>query len=115
MTLICLGQVKACLGFFHIFPKECVPSPSSNVQLYLATHKLFTAKNPFNNFPPMGLIVFLFFFFFLIYLFLAALGLRCCTQAFSSGGKRGLLFLVRASHCAGFSCRGAQALGAQAQ
>ena len=33
-------------------------------------------------------------FFFLIYLFLAALGLRCCVRAFSSGGEQGLLFLV---------------------
>ena len=36
-------------------------------------------------------------FFFLnkfIYLFLAALGLRCCAQAFSSCGERGLLFVV---------------------
>ena len=29
-----------------------------------------------------------------IYLFLAALGLRCCTQAFSSCGDRGLLFVA---------------------
>ena len=29
-----------------------------------------------------------------IYLFLAALGLRCCTRAFSSRGERGLLFVV---------------------
>ena len=29
-----------------------------------------------------------------IYLFLAALGLRCCTRAFSSCGERGLLFLA---------------------
>ena len=29
-----------------------------------------------------------------IYLFLAALGLGCCTQAFSSCGERGLLFVV---------------------
>ena len=29
-----------------------------------------------------------------IYLFLAALGLRCCTQAFSSCGERGLLFVA---------------------
>ena len=42
----------------------------------------------------------LFFFFFwesiylFIYLFLAALGLRCCIQAFSSCGERGLLFVV---------------------
>ena len=33
-------------------------------------------------------------FFFLIYLFLAALGLRCCTRAFSSSGERGLLFVA---------------------
>ena len=33
-------------------------------------------------------------FLSLIYLFLAALGLRCCTRAFSSCGERGLLFLL---------------------
>ena len=42
--------------------------------------------------------VLLFFSFFnkFIYLllFLAALGLRCCARAFSSCGKRGLLFIV---------------------
>ena len=42
----------------------------------------------------------LFFFFlskinlFYFYLFLAALGLRCCTQAFSCCGEQGLLFVV---------------------
>ena len=38
-----------------------------------------------------------FFYFFLnkfIYLFLAAFGLRCCAQAFSSCGEWGLLFLA---------------------
>ena len=49
-----------------------------------------------------------------IYLFLAALGLHCCAQAFSSCGKRGLLFVARTSHRGGFSCCGAWALGAQA-
>ena len=36
------------------------------------------------------------FFFFLInlFLFLAALGLRCCARAFSSCGERGLLFVA---------------------
>ena len=29
-----------------------------------------------------------------IYLFLAALGLRCCARAFSSCGERGLLFVA---------------------
>ena len=33
-------------------------------------------------------------FIYLIYLFLAALGLRCCTWAFSSYGERGLLFFA---------------------
>ena len=31
---------------------------------------------------------------FKIYLFLAVLGLRCCSQAFSSCGKQGLLFIA---------------------
>ena len=31
---------------------------------------------------------------YLIYLFLAALGLRCCTRAFSSCGEWGQLFVV---------------------
>ena len=58
------------------------------------------------------------------------LGLCCCTWAFSSCGNRGLLFVVLggllivvaslvaahrcASHCRGFSCCGARALGARA-
>ena len=37
-------------------------------------------------------IFYLFFFFFIFFLFLAVLGLRCCVWAFSSCGKRGLLF-----------------------
>ena len=35
-----------------------------------------------------------FFLNLLIYLFLAALGLCCCTQAFSSCGEQGLLFVA---------------------
>ena len=35
-----------------------------------------------------------FFFFLIIYLFLAALGLRCCAWAFSSCGEWGLLFVA---------------------
>ena len=41
--------------------------------------------------------MFLFFFFnfiYFIYLFLAALGLRCCAQAFSSFEEQGLLFVA---------------------
>ena len=33
-------------------------------------------------------------FIYFIYLFLAALGLRCCTRAFSSCSERGLLFVA---------------------
>ena len=33
-------------------------------------------------------------FIYLYFLFLAALGLRCCTWALSSCGERGLLFVV---------------------
>ena len=55
-------------------------------------------------------------------IFLAVLGLRCCVQAFSSGGKWGLLSScsARASHDSGFSCckhrlRGVRASVAGAQ
>ena len=63
------------------------------------------------------------FFFFLLYFyfifpFLAALGLRCCTRAFSSCQERWggatLHCGARASHCSGFSCCRAQALGTRA-
>ena len=47
------------------------------------------------------------------YLFLAVLDLRCCVWVFSSCGERGLLSRcdVRFSHCSGFSCCRAWALG----
>ena len=32
--------------------------------------------------------------YFILFYFLAALGLRCCTQAFSSCGEQGLLLVV---------------------
>ena len=44
--------------------------------------------------PKMWLLLLLFFFNKFIYLFLAALGLRCCARAFSSCGKWGLLFVA---------------------
>ena len=37
---------------------------------------------------------FLFYKFIYFILFLAALGLRCCTRAFSSCGEQGLLFVA---------------------
>ena len=55
------------------------------------------------------------FIYLFIYL-MAALGLRCCVQAFSSCSKRGasLCCGARASHCGGSSCCRARALGAGA-
>ena len=51
----------------------------------------------------------------LINLFMAALGLCCCTWAFSCCSERGLLFaVVRGLLIAGASHCGAQALGARA-
>ena len=52
-----------------------------------------------------------FFLFVCLFKFLAALGLRCCVQAFSSCGEWGLLSSCskQASHCGAFSC-GAWAL-----
>ena len=61
------------------------------------------------------------FFFFCnftyLYLFLAVLSLCCCTQAFPSSGKRGLLSSCGgwASHCSGFSCCWARPRGTRAQ
>ena len=51
-----------------------------------------------------------------ICLFLAALSLHCCVQIFSSYEEQGLLSgsSGQASHCSGFSCYGAQAVGPQA-
>ena len=56
------------------------------------------------------------FYFLFIYLFLAALGLRCCMQAFSSCGERGLLFVVVHGLLIAVAslCCGARALGAWA-
>ena len=57
-------------------------------------------------------VFFFLIFFFLFHLFLAALGLHCCAQAFSSYRERGLLFIVVRGLliCGG----GARALGARA-
>ena len=40
----------------------------------------------------MEILFFILFYF--TYLFLVALGLRCCARAFSSCGERGLLFVA---------------------
>ena len=49
--------------------------------------------------PILTILFYFKIYLFIYFKFLAALGLRCCAQA---------------SHCSGFSCCGAQALGTQA-
>ena len=49
----------------------------------------------FYNFQCTKVVKFILkYLIFSFNLFLAALGLRCCTQAFSSCSERGLLFVV---------------------
>ena len=49
----------------------------------------------FYNFQCTKVVKFILkYLIFSFILFLAALGLRCCTQAFSSCSERGLLFVV---------------------
>ena len=56
------------------------------------------------------------FIYLFIYLFLAALGLCCCAQAFSSCGEWGLLFVAvcRLLIAVAFLCFGARAPGVRA-
>ena len=61
------------------------------------------------------LFIFLKYLFIYLFLLLAALGLRCCAQSFSSCGEQRLLCCgARASHWGSFSCYGARALGVRA-
>ena len=56
-----------------------------------------------------------YFLFIYLFLFLAALGLRCCAQASLVVVSGATLHCgVQASHCGGFSCCRARALGARA-
>ena len=43
---------------------------------------------------PQPSCLFLFLIYLFIYLFMAALGLHCCTRAFSSRSEQGLLFIA---------------------
>ena len=61
----------------------------------LASTILFSSRKIYSFFKKNnghGITYFIFNYLFFFYLFLAALGLRCCVQAFSSCGERGLLF-----------------------
>ena len=77
--------------------------------MVLALVTLLEAEMKFNHDLFPHLILF-------IYLFLAALDLRCCTWAFSSYGEQGVLFVaVHGLLIAVASCCRAQALGVRAQ
>ena len=80
-------------------------------QTYTCMHILLGA-----SFPCLYDKIHVFFNMFLFtYLFLAVLGLHCCAWAFSSCGERATLRCgAWVSHCSGFSCCGAQALGTRA-
>ena len=80
-----------------------------------STSIYYVCNNEKLSFQKGTIIINFFLINLFIYLFLAALGLRCCAWAFSSCSKRGLLFvavhgllIVVASHC------GAWALGTRA-
>ena len=79
--------------------------PFQNNQLYFKTKSL--------SFPSTKMHLHTLYTFVFYLFFLAALGLRCCTRAFSSCGERGLLSScgAQASHRSGFSSCRAQALG----
>ena len=96
----------------NICPSEAV------IPFHREIGKLFLEKEDMVSLPlrlsfTLGSVLFFFFNLKKNYLFLAALGLRCYARAFSSSGERGLLFHCSAwaSHCGGFSCCGARALG----
>ena len=62
--------------------------------------KQFHSNNSYWSYTPLGFVFFNIILFFIsnillvFFFFLAVLGLRCCTQAFSSCGERGLLFVA---------------------
>ena len=67
-----------------------------NIEIWLFV-KFSKNFYPFFKIIVLAIISHLIFFinlFIYMYLILAALGLRCCTWAFSSCGERGLLFVV---------------------
>ena len=62
--------------------------------MYVAM-KSCTAKDLFKVQKPQWIFFYIYkFILFYLFLFLAALGLRCCTQALSSCGESGLLFVA---------------------
>ena len=87
----------------------CVPWVGDSAFLGLPSLMLGSAANPCcSRSPREPILTYLF-----IYLFLVAPNLHRCVWAFSPCGERGLLSICNAwaSHCGGFSCCKAQALG----
>ena len=64
----------------------------------------------------LGFFLISFYNYYFIYLFLSALGLHCCARAFLQLQRAGATLRrgAWASHCGGFSCCRARALGTQA-
>ena len=84
-------------------------------------HSISVSRKPVCGRPEAPASSLFFFFFFkgnfilFIYLFLAVLGLRCCMGFLSLRWAGATLHCgARASHCGGFSCCGAWALGVRA-
>ena len=101
--LILLEAFDLLLLLLHSLPPSYAERKQEDLLSRCNAHSFFSFfKNKF--------ILFIYLF---IYLFLSTLGLHCCMRAFSSCSERGLLFIVVCglSHCGGFSCYGAWALG----
>ena len=77
--------------------------------LYLDYKRVYICQNSLNCIFHLFLKI--------LYIYLAVLGLCCCTWAFPSCGRWGLLSSCGAwaPYCRGFSCCGAQASGTWAQ
>ena len=82
----------------------------------LSHPRIMSLSQKFKFFYVLKTIVVLFYLFiFLINLFMAALGLHCCADFLQLQRAGATLRCgVRASHCGGFSCCRARALGTRA-
>ena len=74
----------------HVKMQPFLKGPDQMPSLLLKTCLILQSRK---TFPSFTFLMF-FVFFKKFYVFLPALGLRCCTQAFSSCSEQGLLFVV---------------------